>query len=390
MTRPQGDYERSPERRRTNGESSRKANVVLLDEHFTGGLAHYRAQLKGMSVVAMKLDIFYQQGGAAVQHVRGGFEKLQESLRRFPESAIILVPDWKHYRNTKLLESLRRIPSKENRPPLILFDTFDQTSSPFLSATEYVDGYFKSQVYSNVADYSRAYQGAYMVSDWVHRHLGTELAEWSFGSQIPAGCESKLHCGWNMGVSRFYKYLLRLSRLYGHVWKKRSVFLNCRFTLPERDRVQKWEWYHDYRRFCGLEATKLRDRFCLTGNQPLGRISYIRELWNSRVVFSPFGWGEVCFRDFEAVVCGAVLLKPDMSHLRTEPNIYENWVTYVPVNWDLSNLEERCQWILDHPAESELMIENARNRLLSYRIDLAAVISAAQNGQCQNVRVENL
>jgi hypothetical protein len=334
-----------------------------------------------MSVVAMKLDVFHQQRGARVQHIRGSFENLEETLRRFPESVVILTPDWKHYQSANLLELLRRIPPKRNRPPLMLFDTFDQTSSPYLGAMEYVDGYFKSQIYSNVADYSREYEGGYIVSDWVHRYLGVDLADWSFGSQMPPGCESKLHCGWNMGVSRFYKHLRRLGRFFGRVWKERSVFLNCRFTLPERDQVQKWEWYHDYRRFCGLEADKLRNRFRLTGNHALGRARYIHELWNSQVVFSPFGWGEVCFRDFETVACGAVLLKPDMSHLRTEPNIYENWVTYVPVDWDLSNLEERCQWILDHPVESEQMIENARTRLLSHLVDLAVVFSAVQHSE---------
>ena len=261
---------------------------------------------------------------------------------------------------------------------------------PYLGALEYVDAYVKSQIYSDVADYSRVYAGAYIVADWAHRVLGAELADWEFGSHIPPGCESKLRCGWNMGASRFYRYLCRLSRVCGRAWEKRPIFLNRRFSTPERDKVPKWEWYHDYRRFCGLKAATLGDRFCITGNQPLKRAKYIRELWSSRVAFSPFGWGEVCFRDFEAVACGAVLLKPDMSHLRTEPNIYESWVTYVPVNWDLSNLEERCQWIVDHPAESVRMVENARNRLLSFRADLAVVTVAAQNRHRQCASSEGL
>lgn len=359
----------------------KKTELVLLDEHFRGGFAHYRDQLKGMTVVPMKMDVFYQPCGMSVKHVCGGFEDLQENFRRFPESVFILVPHWKHYKNTNLLDTLRALPPKGSRPLLMLFDTFDQTSTPFLDALNYVDGYLKSQIYSNTADYARPYAGGYIVSDWVHRHLGAELADWNFGSQMPAGGESKLHCGWNMGASRFYKYLCRLSRPCGRAWKKRSVFLNCRFPIPQRESVSKWEWYHDYRRFCGLEAAKLHHRFAITDNQPRKRIPYIRELWNSRVVFSPFGWGEVCFRDFEVVACGAVLLKPDMSHLRTLPDIYENWVTYVPVNWDLSNLEERCQWILDHPAESQRMIEDAQARLLSYRADVAGLISAIQNEQ---------
>ena len=30
---------------------------------------------------------------------------------------------------------------------------------------------------------------------------------------------------------------------------------------------------------------------------------------------SPFGFGEICYRDFEAMLNGACLIKPDVSHL---------------------------------------------------------------------------
>ena len=39
----------------------------------------------------------------------------------------------------------------------------------------------------------------------------------------------------------------------------------------------------------------------------------------SKLCFSPFGYGEVCWRDFEAMSTGAVLVKPDMSHLQARP-----------------------------------------------------------------------
>ena len=86
----------------------------------------------------------------------------------------------------------------------------------------------------------------------------------------------------------------------------------------------------------------------------------------SRIGFSPFGWGEVCFRDFETVALGAVLVKPDMGHLETYPDIYEDGVTYKAVRWDLSDLPEVCRWLLDHPDEAERIAETARARLASY------------------------
>jgi hypothetical protein len=34
---------------------------------------------------------------------------------------------------------------------------------------------------------------------------------------------------------------------------------------------------------------------------------------------------------------GAVVLKPDMSHVETDPDIFVAWETYAPVAWDLSD-----------------------------------------------------
>lgn len=28
---------------------------------------------------------------------------------------------------------------------------------------------------------------------------------------------------------------------------------------------------------------------------------------------SPFGWGKICYRDFEATLCGAASIKPNMD-----------------------------------------------------------------------------
>ncbi len=70
----------------------------------------------------------------------------------------------------------------------------------------------------------------------------------------------------------------------------------------------------------------------------------------SKVCFSPFGYGEVCWRDYEAVACGAVLLKPDMGHIETDPDIFVPWETYVPVSWDLSDLQETLHRVLSDNA----------------------------------------
>ena len=69
---------------------------------------------------------------------------------------------------------------------------------------------------------------------------------------------------------------------------------------------------------------------------------------NSKIVVSPFGWGEINVpRDYEVALSGSVLLKPDISHLSTWPDIF-NKDTVVQYNWDLSNLLELVEKILDN------------------------------------------
>jgi hypothetical protein len=75
---------------------------------------------------------------------------------------------------------------------------------------------------------------------------------------------------------------------------------------------------------------------------------YIKELQNSKIGISPFGMGEVCFRDFENIQYGTILMKPDMSKINTIPDIYKDEDTYIAVNYNWSNLAERIDYVLSN------------------------------------------
>jgi spore maturation protein CgeB len=86
---------------------------------------------------------------------------------------------------------------------------------------------------------------------------------------------------------------------------------------------------------------------------------YNQEVRNSKIVLSPFGLGELCFRDFEAVQSNALLVKPDMSHIDTWPDIFVPGETYVPIRWDADDLVETCEHYLAHEAERLRIVQNA-------------------------------
>jgi len=93
---------------------------------------------------------------------------------------------------------------------------------------------------------------------------------------------------------------------------------------------------------------------------------FIDELANSRTCFSPFGYGELCWRDIEAFQTGAVLIKPDMGHLETKPHLYEPGVTYLPVRWDFADLDDVVQDALSDEPRMEHISQEAWNRAARY------------------------
>ena len=70
-------------------------------------------------------------------------------------------------------------------------------------------------------------------------------------------------------------------------------------------------------------------------------------------------------RDLESAMFGSVLLKPDMSYILSEPFIYEDDKTYVAVNYDWSNLEEKIDYVLsDYNNIREKLVQNMRKKFI--------------------------
>ena len=48
-----------------------------------------------------------------------------------------------------------------------------------------------------------------------------------------------------------------------------------------------------------------------------------------------------------------------MSHIKTRPDIFQPYETYVPVKWDFSDLNETCLHYLNNEKEIKRITENA-------------------------------
>jgi hypothetical protein len=96
-------------------------------------------------------------------------------------------------------------------------------------------------------------------------------------------------------------------------------------------------------------------------NVSLGKIpkrKYLATMRSSKAIVSPYGWGEICYRDFETFISGAALIKPDMDHLDTWPNLYKKDETYISIPWKIEEWNNAFSEIL---SDEKNLLEVAKN-----------------------------
>lgn len=257
---------------------------------------------------------------------------------------------------------VERLRQRATKAKLLFLDYYAPTCSPHFTVLPAVDRYIKRQVLRNRRDYLHTYEGGYVFTDYLARELGRDLKGWHFG-QVPA--ESELHKivpGWSLGVTPGYERILDLTTVLGWPRRHRPYLLNLRFVRAGTMQAETWYDWHRKDAYERLKVIPGRH----SAPSPTGFKVYMANLALSRVTPSPLGWGEVCFRDYEAVAAGCLLVKPDMSHLTTSPDIYVTGETYVACRWDLSDLRERCEYHLAHPREADEIASAARRAYGDY------------------------
>ena len=227
----------------------------------------------------------------------------------------------------------------------------------------YVDLYVRKQMLTPISKYNEQYRGKNIYADFISRRYNIDLNGWEFGSNIPEGQEYKLISGWNLGTANTlsrksrYPILRKLSRP-----AKKKLDLTCRLTVREKNDKDANSIYFIHRSKCLDAVVALENKFNIAHNANGERISYKefqRELRESHMALSPFGWGEITDRDFRIINAHTLMVKPNMSHLETTPDVFRAGETYAPVKWDFSDLEEVLEYYLTHPIEAHEISENA-------------------------------
>ena len=262
--------------------------------------------------------------------------------------------DWSEAKASRTLELLMSL--RENASKIIWCDTSDSTGTLQSKVFPAVDKYLKSQILADHSLYATHIYGGRIFADYYHQTKGIED---KIGNAIDAPISesdaSKVGVSWNSGLADYSTYgpwriglynriqlpfLIRHPHQLAAAGRQRSNDLSARFGATYGRATVRYQ---------RESITKLLvDRL---DTQKLKRRGYMKELQSSKVVLSPFGWGEITLKDFEVFLTGGMLLKPSLNHMKTWPNFFEKDVTYLSHEWDLSNVTERIDWAIENNSE---------------------------------------
>ncbi len=273
-----------------------------------------------------------------------------------------------HYRNTRLdavcvqtsfnltaseLECLMaRIKSAWPDARVAYFDWFAPTDLRYAEAlTPHVAAYVKKQIFKDFKRYSSSTLGDTNLTDFYAKRFNLNLPKRCFF--VPPEFRHKLVVGSGFEYSPTILKNLHIRPSSNG----RSIDLHARIATTGT------EWYSRMRSEALAKTEELVERFSVLYQGRVSHRQYMLELRRSKLCFSPFGYGEVCWRDFEAMSTGTLLLKPDMSHLRLVDDFFQSYQTYVPLSWDLSDLREKVEYYINHPLRAREIAHYAFEQL---------------------------
>ena len=283
-------------------------------------------------------------------------------------------------------EELKKLRSSTNK--LIWFDMRDSAGTTQFEVMPFVDRYVKKQIYRDPRYYFDPPYGGRAYSQFYNRQYGViDLSAYQM-TPLSRSNYSKLCLGWNIGTSSFlargpseYRFLGKLKRrvlleMNAFVGPARQLPLGLSAMSPSHERTNDILAVlgTDYARasvsfqrklLLSKLNEKVRDTSIIGGR--LSPVEFHRQLIRSKLVISAFGWGEVCFREFEATWAGAAFAMPDMSIIETWPDIYIPGETYIALPWDFESVNEILDDALSRPKDLVAMAATAQQRLLAMR-----------------------
>jgi hypothetical protein len=255
---------------------------------------------------------------------------------------------------------------------------------PRLEVLPHVDLFYSKALFKDRSLYKQRLYGKELYSDYYHKKYGvTDSNPRERAVVSDDALLNKLRLSWNIGVGDYPREKLRqragtaAAKIFG---PRAARTLYSRKKPPQDPAAKNTGKYPVHARIglTGRPSISYQRALILEriGKDPrflVGEVSqkqYNRELGQSKIVLSPFGWGELCLRDFEALRAGALLMKPGMDHLETWPDIFWPGETYVPFSWDADDMMGKVE---EYLGDEKIRLTVVRAAWERYRAQLAGL-----------------
>lgn len=315
-------------------------------------------------------------------YAKGMFEPMYRASKELHDFGYEIVNSGE---NLTFIQLYSHLPYEQIQPlidnaktPVILVDAAASSGYNWLEFAEQdkVIGYLKKSIYKDKFLYlkwwPRMRYHYYLIMEKKIRDDGRNgNPNWFEHKQVlNYSVLNKLYLAWNIGLIdrngiNFYDDFEEYDK---SSWILHSSFLTTININVEANRLNDIEHPHpnDYdipyiqhRLKCFKIVENIRKKGKIKVSPICQGKEYNENLMKSFACISPWGKGENCFRTFEAIKYGSIVICPNMSHMNTWPNIYRSWHSYVPCKPDFSDLEEIVESIHSHYLDYDSIPRNA-------------------------------
>jgi hypothetical protein len=237
------------------------------------------------------------------------------------------------------------------------YEVFEQSNATYL---------FKNQILKNKDMYKNSYAfGKWFFNSESDLDLSYDISSENW-NKIKL---TNINCGRTIFGTGVTNYLNQLQP----VLKDKSIDICAIFQGNHGEcydhKVRNDIPYTEHRKGLWEKLDTIKNKY-LTIADKLPFQEYVEKLAKSKICLSPFGMGELCFRDFESIMMGTIMLKPNQSNVITTPNIYVEGETYIGCKLDWSDVGEKIDFIMSNFRElNDKITYNARKMMTEQYTD---------------------
>ncbi len=327
------------------GKKHRRALIIFFDNRISVSqvypFAYYSNQIRD----AFDLEFRFTSLSNFLQSQGSGVEGAE----------VVLLQTWYDVGLDLLEQTFEQIRALHPNARVYFLDSFAPTHLHLARWLHpHVNGYIKKHLLKDRGRYAHPTVGDTNLEEYYGDLYGIEreAVDW----QVPTGFADNVIIGPGFFTAPHFLRAF-LNPIEGP--QDRPIDLHARFATSGSP------WYAAMRGHAQHVVDSLTSLKVATG-AGLPPAQYWRELRSSKACFSPFGYGEVCWRDIEAMLTGTVLLKPDMGHLDVEPAVFIPGETYIPVRWDFADLPEKAALVANDAALREHITRTAYQNIQNY------------------------